>query len=1123
MASAALSRALAVGACALSIGVGAALAQPKPGPERSDLTTAYLESRQAVVEARKDIPAETKARLTGLYQRAIADVERTALTRDETQRLREALREAPLERRRLSKLLDAEGKSAADAPVLPPNLATLSDDDFEHLEAAARGEYEEAQLKVDRLETERDLVANRPDSLAQEQDEARRALDQLRSEPAAVAGADTSGAQAQAYQLATRARLTALQAELERLAAESAYLPAEQRILELERELARIRLQRAEARAKLLLQAAVSRQRAEADRALADAARSDSRPGPVRDLAIENAKLKGQLVEPVLEQTLLEISVLRAQAAEMDARSDAMRRATADRTLRSEFVEALLDRMHSLPTADSFAQQREARGKVAAATFESNLRTARLLAQVANLDVATALALQAAGVQGADAAALRPAIRQQLAAKRDLLTRLDEQEKTLLRSLREASEAEQEVLTRSAYARDEAIRMLVWIPLDPLGPQSLANLRVALAWALSPANWRSTGALLGSQMRARPYLTAIFAGLVILLYALRPVFARQLAALAPAAVAVEHYRIGHTLAALIYTALLALPGALMLWGAGGTLEHAQGASPFAQSVGHGLRSVGTIFFAMYGFSWLFDARGVAVKHFLWPAEAMQAVKRGIRGFMLVYVPAAFVALMNTAAYAPHVNRESLGRIAFIFAMLALSVFVWRLFRRSGPMMKTLLPETSRTWPARLHPLWASALVALPLALAVAAAAGFYFAAAVLYRLTMATLVVVLAAVVVYGMIALWVLIQRARLSRRQAAQSEERAAHVVSEESTALRPMTLDVATLGARTSHLLNLLTTLLLLAGVWAIWRDWVPFLSAIGDVPLWTYGDVVQGEPVTRALTIRGLVLAALTLILTYVASINIGAVLDIVVLQRLELQRDITYGIKTVLRYAIAVVGLVVASNILGVSWSKAQWLVAALGVGLGFGLQEIVANFVSGLIVLGERPIRVGDVVTVGEITGTVTSIRARATVVTDFENKEVMIPNKAFITERVVNWTLSNQTTRLLITLGVAYGTNVEQAQRLMLAAVESVPDVLRHPAPSVFFVGFGDSALQFEIRAFVDLLDKRLPVRHAVQVAVVRALAESGIEIPFPQRDLHIRSAEGLEGLLPRTDGRAG
>jgi potassium-dependent mechanosensitive channel len=1116
-----LSRVVVASLCALSAGTTAALPQSKPGTERSDLAVPYLESQQAMVEARKDIPPETRTKLANLYQRAIADVERARLTREETGRLREALRAAPLERRRLDRLLEAERKTAGDAGAVP-DVATLKDDDLEHLEVAARAEYDEAQLQVDRLEAERDLAVNRPYTLAQEQEDARKALDRLRTEPAALAGMDTSGAQGQAQQLATRARIMALQAELERLAAESAYLPAEQRILELERDLARARLHRAEARAKLLLQAAMSRQRADADRALTQAARSDSLPGPVRELAVENAKLKGQLVEPVVEQTLLEISALRAQAAEIDARSDAIRRATADRTLRSEFVEALLDRLHSLPTAETFARQRQTRNKLAAATFESNLRNTRLLAQVSDLDVATALAVQATGLPEAEAAAMQPAIRQQLAAKREALMRLDEQEKALLRSLREAAEAEQAVLARSAQARDEAIRLLVWIPLDPLGANSLVNLRLALEWALSPGNWRSTGELLVNEATARPVLTAVWALLVVLLYALRGTFVRQLAALAPAAVAVEHYRIGHTLAALIYTALLALPGALTLWGAGVGLEHAPTASPFSQSLGFALRNIGTTFFAMYGFSWLFDARGVAVKHFLWPAEAMQTVKRAIRLFMLIYVPAVFVALMNSAIYAPHVNRESLGRIAFICGMVALSLFVWRVFRRSGPVMHALLPETSRSWPARLYPLWANALIALPIALGVAAAAGFYFAAGILYRLTMATLVLVLAAVVVYGMIALWVLIQRARLSRRQAAQVEERAVQVVSEEGTTLRPLTLDVYTLGERTSHLLNLVTTLLLLAGVWAIWRDWVPFLSAIGDVSLWTYSDVVQGELVTRALTIRGLVLAALTLTLTYVASVNIGAVLDIVVLQRLELQRDITYGIKTVLRYAIAVVGLVVASNILGVSWSKAQWLVAALGVGLGFGLQEIVANFVSGLIVLGERPIRVGDVVTVADITGTVTSIRARATVVTDFENKEVMIPNKAFITERVINWTLSNQTTRLLIKVGLAYGTDVERAQRLMLAAVQSIPDVLRDPAPSVFFVDFGDSALDFEIRAFVEILDKRLPVRHAIHVAVARALTEAGIEIPFPQRDLHIRSADGLERFLARTGGSA-
>jgi potassium efflux system protein len=239
-------------------------------------------------------------------------------------------------------------------------------------------------------------------------------------------------------------------------------------------------------------------------------------------------------------------------------------------------------------------------------------------------------------------------------------------------------------------------------------------------------------------------------------------------------------------------------------------------------------------------------------------------------------------------------------------------------------------------------------------------------------------------------------------------------------------------------------------------------------------------------------------------------NIGALLDIVLLQRLELQADATYAIKTVTRYAIAGIGIFVATGLIGVSWSKLQWLVAALGVGLGFGLQEIVANFVSGLIVLAERPIRIGDVVTVGDVSGTVSRIRARATSVIDFDNKEVLIPNKAFITDRVVNWTLSSQVTRLLLKVGIAYGTDIDTAQRVMYQAVRADPNVLVDPPYSVFFVGFGDSALNFEVRAYVDSIDKRLRVTHTLNVAIERALREAGIGIPFPQREVILRAAPG-------------
>ena len=169
------------------------------------------------------------------------------------------------------------------------------------------------------------------------------------------------------------------------------------------------------------------------------------------------------------------------------------------------------------------------------------------------------------------------------------------------------------------------------------------------------------------------------------------------------------------------------------------------------------------------------------------------------------------------------------------------------------------------------------------------------------------------------------------------------------------------------------------------------------------------------------------------------------------------------------------------------------------------MQEIFANFVSGLIVLAERPIRIGDVVTVGDVTGTVARIRARATAVIDFDNKEVIIPNKAFITDRVINWTLSTGTTRLLIKVGVAYGCDTALVQKLLLEVVQANDDVLEQPSPSVYFIDFGDSSLNFEIRAFVDAFDKRLRVQHEINTAIDGVLREHGIEIPFPKRDVTV------------------
>jgi potassium efflux system protein len=364
---------------------------------------------------------------------------------------------------------------------------------------------------------------------------------------------------------------------------------------------------------------------------------------------------------------------------------------------------------------------------------------------------------------------------------------------------------------------------------------------------------------------------------------------------------------------------------------------------------------------------------------------------------------------------------------------------------------------------------------------------------------------VLGALTLYGLLALWAQVRRFHLARRQRAAAPRLAAAEIGAEVADVPTPRVDLASLGDQMRSLFDLLVVLVLLVGLYWVWKDALQNLAFVGEHPLWPVTDTVDGKAVVRHVTPNRMLLAIVAVAITAIVVRNIGALLDIALLQRFDMRADATYAVKVIARYAFAAIGVVLASRILSIDWSDAQWLVAALGVGLGFGLQEIVANFVSGLIVLAERPVRIGDTITVGNITGKVLGIKARATVVIDSESREVIIPNKALITERVTNWTLTDQTTRLLLRIRVADGTDINAAQQLLLGAVASNPEVLTTPAASAFFVGFGDSALEFEVRACVGSLDKRLRVQHELYAAIERTLRTHGIAVPFPQRDPRI------------------
>ncbi|MCB9898330.1 MAG: mechanosensitive ion channel [Planctomycetes bacterium] len=273
----------------------------------------------------------------------------------------------------------------------------------------------------------------------------------------------------------------------------------------------------------------------------------------------------------------------------------------------------------------------------------------------------------------------------------------------------------------------------------------------------------------------------------------------------------------------------------------------------------------------------------------------------------------------------------------------------------------------------------------------------------------------------------------------------------------------------------------------------------------------------KPAVGVVTLADVFLTLLVVVLTFIAVRNIPGLLEMSVLARLPLDTGERYAVSTLIRYILVIIGTSVAFSSIGIGWSQVQWLAAALTFGLAFGLQEIFANFVSGIIILLERPVRVGDIVTIGGVEGRVTRLRMRALTILDWDRRELLVPNKDLITSNVINWTLSDPVTRIVIAVGVAYGSDTKRARELLLQAARDNPIVMDDPAPSAIFRRFGDSTLDFELRIYLANRDLWPQVIDSLHTQIDEAFRGHGIEIAFPQRDLHIRSAEGLTELAAR------
>lgn len=509
-----------------------------------------------------------------------------------------------------------------------------------------------------------------------------------------------------------------------------------------------------------------------------------------------------------------------------------------------------------------------------------------------------------------------------------------------------------------------------------------------------------------------------------------------------------------------------------------------------------------IFWALFELTFrVLKPQGIAQKHFGIEKEKISQTRRRMIRLSIPLVPLIFFSTYGVSNPLK-VSEDVIGQLIVLVSLILLCIFT--------------IPFCKQVWQEKGSHLTRSIVMTLltfsPLILVGLMMAGYYYTTLRLANRWLDSLYLLLLWYITYNaclrgltLVARKLAYQRA-IERRAMLKQED-----VENEPIKEPPMTIEL--ISQQSLRLTTMVLFIIFALAFYAIWSDFITIFSFLDSVNLWSYTTTsAEGGNILQFVTLANLILALVIIIVSWVMTRNLPGLLEVLVLSRLKLRQGSTYAITTILTYIIVGIGAIASLGMIGVTWNKLQWLAAALTVGLGFGLQEIFANFVSGIILLFERPIRIGDTVTIGTYSGTVSKIRIRATTIVDFDRKEVIIPNKAFVTERLINWSLSDTVTRITIAIGVAYGSDLDKVKRVLLSAATNNNKVMTEPAPNVYFTSFGASTLDHELRFYVRQIGDRGVTSDEVNRAIDKLCRENDIDIAFNQLEVHLHNNKGDE-----------
>ncbi|MCZ4060080.1 miniconductance mechanosensitive channel MscM [Pantoea sp. LMR881] len=714
----------------------------------------------------------------------------------------------------------------------------------------------------------------------------------------------------------------------------------------------------------------------------------------------------------------------------------------------------------------------------------------------------------------------------QLKTQRELLNSLISGCDTLILEITKLKVANTQLQDALTEVKDATHRYLFWTAdVSPVSLSYPVDLARDLSRLLSLDTLGQLGKALAMMFTSRATVLPILGAVLLVGFSIssRRHFNAFLARAAGKVGKVTQDRFRLTIRTVFWSILVALP-LPVLWGALGYGLQNAWPYPVAVAIGDGITATLPLLWAFMISAAFARSNGLFIVHFRWPQTR---VARAMRYYSLsigLIVP----LIMLLIAFGNLEDRQfssSLGRLCFILICGALSLVTVSLKRAGIPLY---LDKEGNGDNIINRVLW-NLMIAIPLLAALASAIGYLATAQALLARLETSVAIWFLLLIIYHIIRRWMLIQRRRLGFDRARQrradmlanrarsEEEKEQSAQNVDAIEVEEPVIDLDAISAQSLRLVRSILTLIALVSVIVLWSEIHSAFGFLENIRLWDVSTSVQGVESIQPITLGSVLIAILVFIITTQMVRNMPALLELALLQHLDLTPGTGYAITTLTKYLLLLIGGLIGFSLIGIEWSKLQWLVAALGVGLGFGLQEIFANFISGLIILFEKPIRIGDTVTIRDLTGSITRINTRATTITDWDRKEIIVPNKAFITEQFVNWSLSDSVTRVVLTIPAPAKVNSEEVTNILKQAAERCSYVLDMPPPEIFLVDLQQGIQLFELRIHAAEMGHRMPLRHELHQLILKGFEQHGIEMPFPPFQVRM---ETLGKKMPASNG---